>query len=58
MKDTDIPAGFPLAFAKNAAGADITFPIPTASQTGGHASLNDGFPAVNFAPIQVGGIPP
>lgn len=58
MKDTDIPPGFPIAFAKNAAGANITFPIPTAPQTGGRASLTDGFEAINSQPIQAGGIPP
>lgn len=48
-------------FAKNAAGANITNPIPVASQTGitpGRASYDDGFVPLNMTPKTSGGIPP
>lgn len=56
----NIPAKFAIPFANNAGGGFIR-PIPQASQigvTGGAASLTDGFPPLNFAPIASGGIPP
>lgn len=57
MKLSDIPTKFPIPFANNAGVGFIT-PIPQAAQTGGHASLFDGFPPDNFIPVGAGGIPP
>jgi hypothetical protein len=60
MKASDVPAGFPIPFAANAAGGLIR-PIPRASQIGvqdGAASLNDGFVPDNFVPVGAGGVPP
>jgi hypothetical protein len=48
-------------FAVNAAPANITLPIPVASQIGttpGAASYNDGFPPDTMIPVVAGGIPP
>ena len=59
MLSTAIPTKIPLPFAYNASTYKNT--IPTASQIGvvnGRASLNDGFPPLNFVPIASGGVPP
>lgn len=60
MLASSIPASFPRAFAA-AAGAGFIRTIPDASQisiTPGAASLNDGFPPLNFSPVASGGVPP
>lgn len=60
MQSSNIPTKIPLPFAYNA-GAGYKTTIPTASQIGivnGRASLNDGFPPLNFVPISSGGVPP
>lgn len=60
MKASDIPGKFPLTFGENA-GVGYIRPIPVASQIGitdGAASLNDGFPPLNFLPLGSGGVPP
>lgn len=52
MKASDVPAKFPIAFGANSAPGDITYPIPTPSQSGIDpiaASLYDGFPPATFA---------
>jgi len=55
---TDIPVRFEIPFAKNAPGPYISTPIPLTTPTPGRASLDVGFPAVNFLPRGSGGIPP
>lgn len=60
MLASSIPAKFPIPFANGAGGAFVR-PIPVPSQTGitpGAASLTDGFPPINFVPVNIGGIPP
>lgn len=57
MKLIDIPAKFPIPFASSA-GAGFTRPIPVPPQTGGAASLTDGFPEPTFLQVGSGGIPP
>ena len=57
MLSSNIPSKIPLPFAY-AAGSGFVNPIPTPAQSGGKASLHDGFPPVNFTPIGSGGIPP
>jgi hypothetical protein len=60
MLASNIPASFTLTWAQNAGGAFIRV-IPSASQIGvqnGAASLNDGFPPLNFQPVGSGGVPP
>lgn len=57
MQSSNIPAKFSLEWAQNA-GAGFVRDIPSASQPGGAASLNDGFPAVTMQSIASGGIPP
>ena len=60
MQSSNIPTKIPLPFAYNA-GSSYKNTIPTASQIGvvnGRASLNDGFPPLNFIPISAGGVPP
>lgn len=60
MQASDIPLRFLKAWAA-AAGAGYKRTIPTDSQIGvqaGAASLNDGFPPVNFLPVGAGGTPP
>ena len=60
MQSSNIPTKIPLPFAYNA-GSSYKNTIPTASQIGvvnGRASLNDGFPPLNFVPISSGGVPP
>lgn len=60
MQSSNIPTKIPLPFAYNA-GVGYKTTIPTASQIGivnGRASLNDGFPPLNFVPISAGGVPP
>src|SRR6266446_6413571 len=58
MKDVDVPQLFPIPFGNAAAPGDIQYPIPTASQLDGRASLTDGFPHINSMPVAAGGIPP
>lgn len=60
MQASQIPAKFLLAWAENA-GASYINSIPQTSQIGvnaGRASLNDGFPPLNFLPVGSGGVPP
>lgn len=60
MKYTDIPTKFVIPFA-DSAGAGYTREVPTDSQIGIHdgwASLETGFPPLNFLPIGAGGVPP
>ena len=57
MLSTDAPRKFVTPFG-NAATAGTIRVIPAASQTGGAASLADGFPTLNFQPVGAGGIPP
>ncbi len=60
MKQTDIPAKFNIPFAASA-GAGYVRAIPQASQiaiTPGAASLETGFPPLNFLDESAGGIPP
>ena len=60
MLASNIPANFNIPFA-NGAGAGFIRTVPQASQIGispGAASLQDGFPPLNFTPIATGGIPP
>lgn len=57
MQSSDVPARFTLPFASSA-GPGFIRTIPSPSQTGGAASLTDGFPAVTMQPIATGGIPP
>lgn len=54
MQLTNAPSKLTLAFAEN--GGKRT--IPVASQSGGLASYNDGFPAPTRTPISSGGVPP
>lgn len=61
MDASDIPAKFNIPWASSAGGSYITSPIPEASQIGitnGAASLTDGFPPLNFQPVESGGVPP
>jgi len=59
MISSATPPFFNVPFANAAAAADITYPIPAASQAGiGKASLADGFPPKNFLPDAAGGIAP
>lgn len=60
MKAADIPTKFPLPFAASAGGSYVRT-IPVNSQIGitdGAASLETGFPPLNFLPIGSGGVPP
>lgn len=60
MQASQIPARYPLVWAKNAAGAYIRT-VPVQSQIGiqdGAASFNDGFVPDNFTPVAAGGVPP
>ncbi len=58
MKLSDVPAKFSIPFANGAGGGYITYPVPQAPQSGGRASLTDGFPPPNWLPVGAGGIPP
>ena len=58
MQRSQLAVKFALPFAANAGAGDNAYPIPVGSQTGGRASLNDGFPPPTFVPIASGGIPP
>lgn len=58
MKIADIPYKFPTPWANSAPGTNITNPIPTPPQTGGHASFTEGYPPINSTAIAAGGIPP
>jgi hypothetical protein len=60
MKASDLPGRFPIPFG-NAAGGSFIRTVPEASQIGlqdGAASLETGFPPVNFLPTGAGGVPP
>ncbi|WP_048445954.1 hypothetical protein [Methylobacterium variabile] len=60
MQQSQAPDKFPIPFA-NAAGSGYIRSIPQASQVGianGAASLETGFPPLNFLPVGSGGIPP
>lgn len=61
MDANEIPDKFSIPFGDQAGGSFITYPIPTDSQIGtndGRASLETGFPPLNFLPIDAGGVPP
>ena len=59
MQASDIPAyKFQDIWAIDASGADVTYPIPDAPGAAGRASLQQGFPPINFQPTTAGGIPP
>lgn len=58
MEIGNYPPKIPKPFGINAAPADVTYPIPTASQIGitlGAASFNDGFPPACFQQVSAGG---
>ncbi|AWB21249.1 hypothetical protein DA075_10280 [Methylobacterium currus] len=60
MQQSQAPAKFPIPFANGAAPSYIR-DIPEGSQIGianGAASLQDGFPPLNFLPVGSGGVPP
>jgi hypothetical protein len=60
MLQSSSPPKFPIPFAANAVAPQINS-IPELSQIGvvnGRASLNDGFPPLNFVPSTAGGTPP
>ena len=60
MQLTSIPAKFPIPWA-NGAVAPYVHTIPIPSQIGitaGAASLQDGFPPLNFTVVGAGGVPP
>lgn len=58
MKDTSIPAKFPIPFASSAASGNVrAIPQNPTSQVGA-ASLLVGFPPENFIPEAAGGVPP
>lgn len=54
MQSSSIPVKFVEPFGANANPSTITYPVPLASQPGGRASLNDGFPLATMTP---GGYP-
>lgn len=58
MLSSEIPTRFSTAFASGAGAGFITTPLPTAPQSGGRASLQQGFSELNFDPLASGGIPP
>lgn len=60
MKAVDIPVKFEIPFA-DGVGEPYSHQVPKASQIGitaGKASLETGFPPVNFLPVSGGGTPP
>ncbi|MBA3916533.1 MAG: hypothetical protein H0X25_22345 [Acidobacteriales bacterium] len=60
MLATAAPSFLAIPWAANA-GPGYIRAIPTSSQIGttnGAASLNDGFPPLNFTPVSTGGVPP
>jgi hypothetical protein len=60
MQQSQAPDKFLIPFA-NGAGQSYIRAIPQGSQIGinpGAASLQDGFPPLNFTPVQSGGVPP
>ncbi len=60
MKLSDLPARFNIPFA-NSAGGGYVRSVPQASQVGiqdGAASLETGYPPLNFLPVGAGGVPP
>jgi hypothetical protein len=61
MDSGDVPASFPIKFGENATPGTYIRPIPEASQVGiidGAASLETGFPPLNWIPLAGGGVPP
>lgn len=61
MQTSDLPRRFPIPFGNGAGSAFIrTIPTNHVAPTTGDApaSLQDGFPPENFAPLSSGGIPP
>lgn len=52
------PTKFAAIWANDESSSFLTQPIPTPTQTGGRASLNDGFPPICFVDPNGGGIPP
>lgn len=57
MQSSQIPVKFPEIWGKNADPANIRA-IPTTTATPGAASLDVGWPPLNFQPPAAGGIPP
>lgn len=57
MQSSNIPPKIVKPFANAASGSYVNT-IPVNSQTGGRASLADGFPPVTFQPLDNGGVPP
>lgn len=57
MQYSDIPSQFTITWASGATSTYVR-PIPTPSQTGGNASLTDGFPPPTFVQVSAGGDPP
>ncbi len=59
MQLSQLPRKFNLPFGSSAGGGFTNYPIPDLPPgTPGLASLQTGFPPVNFTPISAGGIPP
>jgi hypothetical protein len=59
MQENNLPAyKFPVPFASDAEAGTVTYPLPTAAQGGGRASLSTGFTQVNLTPVAAGGVPP
>lgn len=60
LADTSAPAKIQIPFGNSAGGA-YKRTVPVASQIGiqnGAASYTDGFPPLNFTPVNAGGVPP
>jgi len=60
LDDASAPTKIQIPFASSAGGAYVRT-VPVASQIGiqnGAASYTDGFPPLNFTPINAGGVPP
>jgi hypothetical protein len=60
LDDASAPTKIQIPFANSAGGAYVRT-VPVASQIGiqnGAASYTDGFPPLNFTPINAGGVPP
>ncbi len=57
MKISDLPALVPVPFASNA-DAQYVDVVPLNPSVPGRASMEGGFPPVNFIPLASGGIPP
>lgn len=60
LADSSAPTKIQIPFANSAGGAYVRT-VPVASQIGiqnGAASYTDGFPPLNFVPVNAGGVPP